>query len=425
MIGNKRMPQISNMKIRIKAAWDKLPQDMKNRLKGEIDQANHDLLDIRNGLTPTHKVHHELALVSSILNDDPHGLIKSAAQSGPEGELTRVGPDGVVYFGGVQYDGTDPKWAYVIIAMAETLDLLPTFPCAGQQIQIPDDATLVILGDWGADNPTVNPMALAPPDKSYYIHLGDVYYAGTNGGETLEPYEQENFLNIWPGAPDRSFALNSNHDMYAHGTGYFGSTLAPGTVFGAQKGTSFFALYNKSFRIVGLDSAYYSPDVMYQVGSLGSPTGPQAVFLKNQALAAASAGQTLILMTHHNGISLDGGTLQPLWTEVSNQLSALSGATVYWYWGHEHAGAVYTKQTMQLQTNSLSIQPRVCGHGRVPWGLASDLQNTNVLWSESKIATQPFVENGFAILSLNGPSLTETFYDQSGVASWSSSQTLM
>lgn len=401
-----------------------MPDDLKNRLKSKIDQANQDVLDIRNGLTPKHKVHHELLMVSSLINDDPHGLIKSAAQPGLEGVLTRVGPDGVVYFGGVQYDGTDPGWAYVVIAMAETLDLLPPFPSVGQEIQIPDEATLVVLGDWGADNPTVNPAALAPPESSYYIHLGDVYYAGTNGGETLEPFEKENFLNIWHGTNDRSFALNSNHDMYAHGTGYFGTTLAPGSVFGAQKSTSFFSLYNKSFRIVGLDSAYYSPDVMYQVGSLGSSTGPQAMFLKNQAQAAASGGQTLILMTHHNGLSLDGGTQQPLWAEISDQLSALSGSIVYWYWGHEHAGAVYAQQTMKLQSNSLSIRPRVCGHGRIPWGLATDLQSPDVLWSEGKMFKPPFLENGYAVVSLKGPTLTETFYNQSGEISWSSLNTV-
>jgi hypothetical protein len=206
--------------------------------------------------------------------------------------------------------------------------------------------------------------------------------------------------------------------MYAHGIGYFGTTLAPGTAFGAQKGASFFALYNKSLRIVGLDSAYYSrEDDQYQVGSLGDPAGPQAVFLQQQAAAAANAGQNLIVMTHHNGLSLDGATPQPLWGEVANQLSALSGKSVCWYWGHEHAGAVYQPQKI----NEVTIYPRVGGHGCIPWGVATNLQSGNVLWFESQVlgpGSNYFVTNGYVTLAFNGASMNETFYNQSGAARW-------
>lgn len=59
-------------------------------------------------------------------------------------------------------------------------------------------------------------------------HLGDVYYAGTNAGLLERDYEQANFLAPWPwpATQGKSLALNSNHDMYAHGTGYFNTALA-------------------------------------------------------------------------------------------------------------------------------------------------------------------------------------------------------
>src|SRR5580693_6732619 len=74
-------------------------------------------------------------------------------------------------------------------------------------------------------------------------------------------YQQANFLTPWPwpGTQGKSFALNSNHDMYAHGTGYFNTALAS-PIFASQNRCSYFALYNDRFRIVGLDTAYFDPD---------------------------------------------------------------------------------------------------------------------------------------------------------------------
>ena len=67
-----------------------------------------------------------------------------------------------------------------------------------------------------------------------------------------------NFVDEWPGVAGHSFALNSNHDMYAHATGYSLTTLtAPAFL---AHGGNCFALYNDYFRIVGFNSAYYAPD---------------------------------------------------------------------------------------------------------------------------------------------------------------------
>jgi len=48
----------------------------------------------------------------------------------------------------------------------------------------------------------------------YIVHLGDVYYAGT---ELAPPpgEEMQHFLQMWPAMPPgRSFTLNSNREMY-------------------------------------------------------------------------------------------------------------------------------------------------------------------------------------------------------------------
>ena len=190
--------------------------------------------------------------------------------------------------------------------------------------------------------------------------------------------------------------------------------------FQAQGGNCF-ALYNNAFRIVGLDSAYYAPDngmldfPGYMIGSLGDPHGQQALFLEQQ-IAQLTAGQKLILLTHHNGLNLNGSRPATadkpylLWQQVTavlQQLPAGASKDVFWYWGHEHAGAVYKRQTV----NGVTIHPRCCGHGCIPWGIATDLaQSAHVVWFEKQVlgpGPNYFVTNGYATLALSGGSLTE------------------
>jgi hypothetical protein len=410
----------TRLQQQVKAAWAKLPADLKARLEPQIRAAHEHLRTVRDlrAAAPKPPVSRQLLMVHSLLNDDPNGLLQSAAKPAAESIFTWVDSEGEVYFGEVDYDVTDPGWAYVIVALAETWGQTPPFKVPPSAIQIPDDATLAILGDWGGANQSALHVAQAAKGSTanYFIHLGDVYYAGTNASAG-EPYEQTNFLNVWPGPDGKSFDLNSNHDMYAHATGYSLTALAA-PAFKAQTGANCFALYNNKFRIVGLDSAYYAPDDMYDVGSLGDSAGPQAVFLQQQATQAAAAGQNLILLTHHNGLSADGSTTEPLWQEVANQLASFSGKSICWYWGHVHVGAVYKRQVV----NGITIDPRCCGHGCIPWGVATGLQTGNVLWFENEVlgpGKNYFVTNGYATLALSGASMRETFYDQAGNSRWS------
>jgi calcineurin-like phosphoesterase family protein len=418
------MKDSAQLQEQVKAAWQKLPKDMQQRLEPRIREAHDHVERVRRRIVPPGEPSppKQLVMMHSLLQDDPHGTLMAARAPVAAGIATWVDADGDVYFGGVKYDNTDPGWSYVFVALAETLKQTPPFKVPSAAIQIPDDATIAVLGDWGGDNQSAQQVAAAAQkaNADYFIHLGDVYYAGTNGTDVLDPYESTHFLNVWPGPAGRSFALNSNHDMYAHATGYSLTTLcAPNSPFSAQGGANCFALFNSKFRIVGLDSAYYAPDDMYDIGSLGDSAGPQAMFLQQQAEQAASSGQNLIIMTHHNGLSANGAEQEPLWQEVVNQLSAMAGKTVCWYWGHVHVGAVYTPQTT---SNGITINPRCCGHSCVPWGLATGLQSPNVLWFEQELlgpGHNYFVTNGYATLALSGASMKETFFSQSGIEHWS------
>jgi len=51
--------------------------------------------------------------------------------------------------------------------------------------------------------------------------------------------------------------------------------------------------------------------------------------------------------------------------------------------------------------------------------------NPNVVWHEPRPAHDPDISqrilNGFAMLSLDGPNIRETFYDENGGVAWQSS----
>ena len=281
-------------------------------------------------------------------------------------------------------------------------------------IPIPNTVQIGLVGDWGtgdwrtASNPAPSTevarhMALLKPELT--IHLGDVYYAGT-GDE-----EQHEFVNLWPKGSIGSFALNSNHEMYSGAKPYFQAIGGP--PFGLQNGCSYFALENNDWVVVGLDSAYFSPEAgLYMDGSLEPAWRQDSSDVPADQVAK---GKKVIVLTHHNGLSEDGSSPTNLWPQVMSGFA--SGGPTLWYWGHVHAGAVYKP------FGPANMATRCCGHGALPWGQASSLANSqNVVWYEHRSANDPDIPqrvlNGFAVLSLNGPSAQETFYDENGGLAW-------
>ena len=415
------LPQLAEA---LKSMMSNLPEDERAKLERDAEAAHRYMLDLRSG-PPAEALPEpprELFFVYSLLHDDPDGLLETAYTS-EEFSLTWVDSDGGVHWGGVDYDNTDPGWARCVLAWYETEHLQPQFPTQPTVREIESCTTLAILGDWGGNNAAAQEVArtvqsLAP---EYYLHLGDVYYVGTDQHGPIErDYQRKNFLDVWPGPDDRSFNLNSNHDMYAHASGYFRTALAS-PAFRAQGGCSYFALYNEGFRFVGLDTAFFDPD-RSGYGFMDGVLDPiQEQFLLDQATEAARNGQQLVLFSHHNGMKLDGLQQLELWNQVAARLQPLAGHTVLWYWGHVHAGAVYHPQP----ASRVSIAARCCGHGCVPWGSASNLANGAargaVSWYENTVVgpgSNYFVTNGFATLTVDGGSLVERFYGSDASGSW-------
>ena len=413
-------------KERLKVAWALLPADKKAAIQPMIDAAHQQLQTYQaTGKAPHDPtVPHQLILTKSALTDDADGTVAAlpepAATAAPMAAVQVDVDAGGAIWGTGKYQQLDPGWLAAVAAWMEHLILGKySFPQGTPQVvNIPDQVTIAIAGDFGTGNwgtaadpaPSTKIATKGIPGvtPNLTIHLGDVYYEGSGSEETT------NFVKLWPqgSGPATSYTMNSNHEMYSGAKPYFVEALES-PLFAAQKPWSFFALENTNWVIVGLDSAYYSDELtLYMNGSLGSSA--QVDFLKAQA----QKGKKVIVLTHHNGLSEDGSQATLLWREVMGCFPAGS-PPAYWYWGHVHAGVAYKSQS--------GVYCRCTGHGAQPWGYASELVNPYVDWFENRNAGDPNdkvrVYNGFTLLQLNGANLTETFFDENGGVAWAQSNT--
>jgi hypothetical protein len=410
---------------RIKAAWAQLTPAQQAQIAPQILGANDQAVQVaQTGTAPLlPAAAHTLVLAHSALTNDSDAVISNL----DAGVVVTVGPDGVIWGTG-KWEQLDPGWAESFAVYLESL--LPIFggkhpfSTNPQTIQIASDQlSIAIAGDWGtgdwrtASNPAPSTdvrshMAFLQPDIT--IHLGDVYYAGTSDEE------QHELVLLWPAGRSGTFTLNSNHEMYSGAKPYF--QVIAKAPFAQQAGCSYFALETPHWVILGLDSAYFSPELgLYMDGMLYPEGQPNAQndFLKQKAADAQAQGKNLILLTHHNGLDDTGTTPNSLFNQVTSAFPN-GGGPAYWYWGHQHFAAVYKPQ------GPGGTLCRCCGHGALPWGQASTLANSaNVLWHENRSANDPDIPqrvfNGFALLKLDGPNIQESFYDENGGIAWASS----
>ncbi len=344
-------------------------------------------------------------------------LLKSV--NDPNGGL--VGPDGTIYTDST-YDQLDPEWLWAVLDyLVVTLgkDRAP-FGASPQIVPLSGIATdqvrIAVVGDWGtgiySDNPAVQVMkqinALKP---DYIIHLGDVYYAGTDGDFPPMGEEVNNYLDLWPStatqAAGTSFMLNSNHEMYSGAKGYF-AALGDDR-FQSQHGTSYFALTYAGWTIVGLDSAYYDTSAMFMDGSIvkGDPHQIQPNWVKTLGLTPSKT----IVMTHHNGLSYDGTSQNGIWCEINQ---ALGGDPAAWYWGHVHDGIAYSSPTIS-GSNTIA---RCVGHGAFPYANAWGMDAAKPIRYEYYAHTAnpkepPRVLNGFMMMTISSTGqVTEDWYEQ-------------
>jgi len=397
--------RLSGLKARLELSWKKLVND----IEPEEFQAIQQLLQRGHDQAQYVLEHGELP------SDEPvvpwelsHGLSilhLGSAQALPTSEAqlpTRVLKDGTL-LGCRKWELLDLLWSEALIKWIENLRRHATFVTTPAVIRIDHDVILAIAGDWGtgpfdSHAPAVsvaNQMSLVQADFS--IHLGDGYYAGTGSEEGVD-------MAGWPMGKHGAFTLNSNHEMYSGAHGYFAELNAR---FPVQQGTSYFALYNDDWLIIGLDSAYAAaPLNLYMDGTLNQQ---QIDWMKTLPKRSR-----LMVLSHHQGFDISGHNPNGLYTQVCD---ALGRVPDYWYWGHLHNGIVYAEQG--------GLKARCAGHGAIPYGVTSELDgNDRVLFSETCNAGDPDyperVLNGFVKIRLNGPNIIEEFIGEDGSVRWAS-----
>ncbi|HWW60514.1 MAG TPA: metallophosphoesterase [Thermoanaerobaculia bacterium] len=339
----------------------------------------------------------------------------------------------------VAWDGTligegmwetfDPGWAIAgmdYLFVEHGLLKRPTFPTSPVTVQAKANATIAIIGDWGtgswhdgsSSGPALQVLAEAQKlNADYVIHLGDVYYVGTEGSFVSPHWEADRFVKLWP-FKGNSFALNSNHEMYDAANGFFKTALGS-NIFSAQGGTSYFAIAGPGWAVIGLDSGYADTSSMFMAGAINSE--------QQGFLAKFRDVPFVVLMSHHNPISTDGTTssISPLLGQVT-AANALGRTPEMWYWGHIHNGIVYSSSSAIAPTLG-----RCAGHGAIPFGDGKFLgtQKTITFYANAPMENPDpkqanRVRNGFATLAFNNGSVVETFYDQYGNAPWTNTVAL-
>lgn len=391
----------------------------------------------------------ELVLPDSLMTQENYDFFKVQ-----NGEL--IYTDGTVLSMELFAD-FDQNWFIAFINLAETAisnlwyngGVFPTTPAPPPPIALSgataNTVNIGILGDWGSGSATaqnlMNQLVALKPD--YIVHVGDVYYAGSpqstdpNSSTYYLPGEEtSNLVDLWPpGFSNNSFTLNSNHEMYSGGNGFFYDALGvlntpagSGTPFSAQQGSTCFALQFCGWTILGLDSAFMSSVTSaLMTGSIGGASGTQGKWIQSLKLTPA----TTIVLTHHNGFADDTTSGSPLWAEING---ALGGDPYAWYWGHVHNGIVYNSPISIPLTPGSILQPsvpaintntyaRCLGHAALPYGLGTSLAGkAGIAWNANTPQPAPSKQlyNGFAMLTLSNASgqltITENFYDLGGTA---------
>jgi hypothetical protein len=359
----------------------------------------------------------------------PHERELSLALSAMTGGKL-VSPLDVIGF--EQYDTLDVSWikSFLNYLTARRVPF-PTHltPPVKTFSWMPEQVTLAIAGDWGTGIAPATSIGahMAKRNPDYTIHLGDVYYSG------LPEEESSKLVELWPAGARGSLTLNSNHEMYAGGRGYFDVALAH-PKFALQNGLSYFALQNRNWMIIGLDTAYFADtSALYQDGYISSAETNGTVqidWLREMILLAAHSDMNVIILTHHDGFDIDPYANTVTFKNLYNVMtSALQGVKKWWwYWGHVHAGIAYRA----IVNSRSTLYPRCIGHGGVPWepfpALGSihlndpeaNLPQVNVEWAEVRSVTDSQGHsralNGYLMVTLDGANITETLYDENDQA---------
>jgi len=270
---------------------------------------------------------------------------------------------------------------------------------------IPDSCTIALAADWGTGTDSAYAVADAirahAPDVT--IHLGDVYYSGTES-------EFRNYFTgagEWPRGTRGTYTLNGNHEMYSGGAGYFRVALP---TLGQE--TSYFCLENARWRIIGLDTGYYAKSFPFLelIVNFIKLHDAACRWLQDVVFADPTDRRPVILLSHHQWFSAFDTEYERVGTQVGPYLDRV----LLWFWGHEHRFAGYAP----FGLGGKRVRARCIGHGGMPIELGGKIKHSDrpLVFTDERQATivdgEPIGYCGFAMLRLDGSELLVEYFDE-------------
>lgn len=290
-----------------------------------------------------------------------------------------------------------------------------------------DRTTVALLSDWASDTYESQLVAQQAAGNDYSIHLGDTYYVG-NKKEIADNFNTD-YGGAWPYGKLGSFAMLGNHEMYSSGRSYFQQLLPYMGNFvkdhDKTQQASFFCLENDYWRIIGLDTGYYSLK-----GWLGIKSNLDLDLHEKQkewlekTVRINDDKRGIIILSHHQCFS----AFEEEYPKPGNYISSLMqpGRDILWLWGHEHWFSVYGPNKLQ---NGSNVFARCVGNSGMPVEInrknvlkcprnsdpANAINRNLTLYDDRKRevidGNISLGYNGFVVLELEGQNLTINYYD--------------
>ncbi len=220
--------------------------------------------------------------------------------------------------------------------------------------QLPDDATVAIIGDWGTgmnDAESLLMEVVGRHQPQAIIHLGDIYYSGTPQECMLNfTAVVQNVFNVF-GVNLPVFTIPGNHDYYDWGSGFYGliDTINASNPAWRQD-ASYFCLRTQDglWQFLGMDTGQDDSDPIDEVHPAQGPVlrSSECTWHQDKLNPAKFDGTTILLSHHqvfstHETINNDPDLKPYLNASLLDVFQPHLGQVAGWFWGHEHNLALF------------------------------------------------------------------------------------
>ena len=314
----------------------------------------------------------------------------------------------------------DPKWGEVLAVYVASRISAGSIPYRRYKSlqdfvitdRLPENATVILIADWGTGQDAAKALLakVASHSPDVVIHLGDVYYSGTQAEVQNYFYSiwQETFkipLVAWGQkltdftAKPATFHMPGNHDMYSGGAPYYTVIDMLG------QPASYFCLRNDKWQFVAMDTSLHDSNPN-DVNDATSVDDQEVIWMQDKVNNAG--GRKTILLSHHQLFTcfekIGGQAVnQKLLPQVQDILPMLTA----WIWGHEHNMVIYKEY--------LGIRGRCIGHGAFPVCQNPppfNDPNAGVPLEDVNLSVDPtgFYRHGYVLMNITGPNAHLTYF---------------